>query len=258
MESNGCRCDPIRTKDGKSDVVSGVKYSEITDEDSDYDPKEDDDYVGLEDDDYQSTTFDNEFVEATRNLRLYRQGQDVPNDEQSNDQQSWEGEDEYDEDEHSHDKAGHDEVEHKYLERFRENPEWSINELASNAQRRFAIIVSKSTKYRTKAIALNTTHGSLGKQYNMLPSYVKEIRKARSKPIIDILEYVSDEKDGQVDQRSREGKTRVRQKELQLSMLLRGCQNEVKKRGRPRTKVHVASTSNVEGLESLMNTSNPH
>ncbi|PKI79570.1 hypothetical protein CRG98_000045 [Punica granatum] len=137
-------------EDGEFDVVGGVKRSEITDKDSDYDPDKDEDYVGLEDDDYQSAAFDDLFVEAKRKLRLYRQ---------------------------------------EYLERFRENPKWSVNEMASDAQRRFAITVSKGTKYRAKAIALNMIHGSLGNNlYECFDAYILE---AKSKPIIDLLEYVT-------------------------------------------------------------------
>ncbi|OWM72362.1 hypothetical protein CDL15_Pgr018247 [Punica granatum] len=73
-------------EDGESDVVSGLKHSETNDEDSDCDPEKYDGYVGLEDDDYQSATSGDKFVEAKRNLRLYRQGQAVPGDEQSIDQ----------------------------------------------------------------------------------------------------------------------------------------------------------------------------
>ncbi|PKI72737.1 hypothetical protein CRG98_006874 [Punica granatum] len=77
-------------EDGESNVVGGLKHSEINDEDTDYDPEEYDDYVGLEDDDYQSTASDDEFVEAKRNLR--------------------EGEDEHAKDDHPPDEANHDEL----------------------------------------------------------------------------------------------------------------------------------------------------
>ncbi|PKI71593.1 hypothetical protein CRG98_008001 [Punica granatum] len=200
--------------DGESDVVGGVKHSEIVDEDNDYDLEEFDDYVGLDDDDYQSVASNDEFVEAKRKLRLYRRGQDDDDDEHSNDQHSGQGEADLSEF-----------IESEYLERFRENPEWCVNEMVSDVQRRFAITVSKGTKYRAKAISLNMIYGSLGRDGNnqMFPiswaivegenpelwtwfiirlcddlsiqdiigwTMICDQQKARSKPIIDMLKYV--------------------------------------------------------------------
>ncbi|PKI31635.1 hypothetical protein CRG98_047974, partial [Punica granatum] len=64
-----------------------------------------------------------------------------------------------------------------YLERFRQNPDWSITEMMNNLDVKFALKVTKIVCYRARAKAFTIIRGSLGEHYNLLPSYIAELKR---------------------------------------------------------------------------------
>ncbi|XP_031396836.1 uncharacterized protein LOC116207857 [Punica granatum] len=74
-----------------------------------------------------------------------------------------------------------------YLERFRQNPDWSITEMMNDLDVKFALKVTKIVCYRARAKALTIIRWSLGEHYNLLPSYIAELKRVNRDSLFDMM-----------------------------------------------------------------------
>ncbi|CAN1122799.1 hypothetical protein LINPERHAP2_LOCUS1525 [Linum perenne] len=65
-----------------------------------------------------------------------------------------------------------------FLERFRINPDWEVNQIVAEVRLRYGIEVSNRHCYRAKVAAQDMINGTVKEEYKNLRSYLAELKRA--------------------------------------------------------------------------------
>ncbi|WOL01448.1 hypothetical protein Cni_G10164 [Canna indica] len=74
-----------------------------------------------------------------------------------------------------------------YLEKFRSNPNWGVEEMEKDLLRKFYITIPRMKSYRAKWEALKRLRGSVEDHYALLGSYIAQLRKVNPTSLFSVV-----------------------------------------------------------------------
>ena len=78
-------------------------------------------------------------------------------------------------------------IANNFLEKFRMNQNWKVEEIMREINEKFGIIVSRQTCYKARCVARKKLQGSLNDHFHLLPSYVTELNKVNRNSTFELV-----------------------------------------------------------------------